>query len=86
MELLKSTIVVWEDEVAKNQQWLATEFSNSRHLFDGKTDFLNTLIDAKTVRRNWVDEAAARAWINYIQIIADRNNAKIISATIVDNM
>lgn len=83
----KLTIVEYQDTVDQVPPALVDELftTASQMVSEGKTDGSYNFENIHTVSRNWVDQAAAEAWINFITPLHATYNVVLTNVSIIDN-
>ena len=83
----KLTVTVYQDTAESVPQALLDQlFATAEQMkLDGKTDAIYSFPNINTVHRDWVDQAAAEAWVNYIVPLHASYNVELTSVSIIDN-
>lgn len=87
MNLTKSTIIEWTSMEANYNDSITVEREAkiAEWVSLGLTDGIPIVISYTKTQRNWLDQEAAQAFIDFVSSLADKYTpGAIISATIVD--
>jgi hypothetical protein len=82
----KSTITTYQLQIGQfPEEWLTDIIAKTEELMlAGKTDGVYDFMDAHTVRRKWIDQAATDEWIAFFVTCCEQHGVVVNDIQIVD--